>query len=252
MRYKLIIITLLFLCIVPVEAKKKGDAAADKNLITNPISRLYFPPNIGMINVVKNFYKVQKTTLKGDKLTFYLEDSFSNLIFTEESVAAMYDSLRSQLPDRYKSKELSIVSHGERIESYVPNILRKSIPPDDKRLPSHTQAFNVVTRLDDVKPLAGLANRNIALWSSHGLYYNRNSERWEWQRPKLFGTVEDLFTTSIVIHYLLPMLENAGAIGLTRRLVTALGYMLISSTLMTRLNLCSQLRRIQNCLWILW
>lgn len=211
MRYKLIIITLLFLCIVPVEAKKKGDAAADKNLITNPISRLYFPPNIGMINVVKNFYKVQKTTLKGDKLTFYLEDSFSNLIFTEESVAAMYDSLRSQLPDRYKSKELSIVSHGERIESYVPNILRKSIPPDDKRLPSHTQAFNVVTRLDDVKPLAGLANRNIALWNSHGLYYNRNSERWEWQRPKMFGTCEDLFTTSIVIPYLIPMLENAGA-----------------------------------------
>ncbi|MBO6035195.1 MAG: hypothetical protein J6P34_05020, partial [Paludibacteraceae bacterium] len=89
--------------------------------------------------------------------------------------------------------------------------VRKGTPADAKRKPSYTQAFNIVTRLDEVKPLAGLANRNIALWNSHGLYYNRNSERWEWQRPKMFGTVEDLFTTSIVIPYLIPMLENAGA-----------------------------------------
>lgn len=210
-KYLSFLLVFLFL-VSPVFAAKKGKKTPNaKEVIENPISRLSFPPNIGMINVVKSSYKVQKTTLKGDKLTFFLEDPFSNLLFSEESVAAMYDSLRSQLPEKYKKHQLSIVSHGLEIEEYVPNAIRKNISPDQARTPGHSQAFNVVTRLDEVKPLAGLANRNIALWNSHGLYYNRNSERWEWQRPKMFGTCEDLFTTSIVIPYLIPMLENAGA-----------------------------------------
>ena len=38
---------------------------------------------------------------------------------------------------------------------------------------------------------------------------------WEWQRPRLFCTTEDLFTQSFVIPYIIPMLENAGAIVYT-------------------------------------
>ena len=40
---------------------------------------------------------------------------------------------------------------------------------------------------------------------------------WEWQRPRLFCTTEDLFTQSFVIPYIIPMLENAGAIVYTPR-----------------------------------
>ncbi len=36
-------------------------------------------------------------------------------------------------------------------------------------------------------------------------------DRWEWQRAKLFGTVEDLSVMAYVIPYLTPMLENSGA-----------------------------------------
>ena len=35
--------------------------------------------------------------------------------------------------------------------------------------------------------------------------------------PRLFGTTEDLFTQSFVVPYLIPMLENAGAIVFTPR-----------------------------------
>lgn len=38
-----------------------------------------------------------------------------------------------------------------------------------------------------------------------------------WQRPRLFCTTEDLFTQSIVVPYLIPMLENAGAVVFTPR-----------------------------------
>lgn len=63
----------------------------------------------------------------------------------------------------------------------------------------------------------GLENRNIALWQSHGMYYDQGARRWRWQRPRLFGTVEDLFTQGFVMPYLMPMLENAGAYVLSPR-----------------------------------
>lgn len=63
----------------------------------------------------------------------------------------------------------------------------------------------------------GLQNRHLALWASHGRYYNNELEIWKWQRPNLFGTTEDLFTQTIVVPYLIPMLQNAGAIVFTPR-----------------------------------
>lgn len=63
----------------------------------------------------------------------------------------------------------------------------------------------------------GLDGRHISLWASHGRYYNNEHGKWEWQRPNLFGTTEDLFTQTIVVPFLIPMLENAGAVVFTPR-----------------------------------
>lgn len=63
----------------------------------------------------------------------------------------------------------------------------------------------------------GLANRHIAVWASHGRYYDIEKSKWRWQRPILFSTTEDLFTPTIVVPYLLPMLQNAGAVVFTPR-----------------------------------
>lgn len=63
----------------------------------------------------------------------------------------------------------------------------------------------------------GLWNRHISLWASHGRYYDQKKGSWQWQRPYLFGTTEDLFTQTIVVPYLIPMLENAGAVVFTPR-----------------------------------
>jgi hypothetical protein len=56
-----------------------------------------------------------------------------------------------------------------------------------------------------------LSGRNIAIWQSHGRYYKEETDRWQWQRCRLFGTVEDLYTRSYVVPLLVPMLEQAGA-----------------------------------------
>jgi len=57
----------------------------------------------------------------------------------------------------------------------------------------------------------GLEGKNIALWDSHGMFYNRTKGQWTWQRPHLFQTCEDLLSSDIALNYLVPMLENAGA-----------------------------------------
>ncbi|MCD8282038.1 MAG: fibronectin type III domain-containing protein [Prevotella sp.] len=63
----------------------------------------------------------------------------------------------------------------------------------------------------------GLSGRHISLWASHGRYFDVKRDRWAWQRQNLFGTNEDLFTQTIVVPYLIPMLERAGAYVFTPR-----------------------------------
>lgn len=55
-----------------------------------------------------------------------------------------------------------------------------------------------------------LTNKHLYISPSHGRYYN--GRYWKWQRPQIFCTSEDLLTQSFVFPYLIPMLENAGAI----------------------------------------
>lgn len=63
----------------------------------------------------------------------------------------------------------------------------------------------------------GLDGRYIALWQSHGRYFNAGDGIWKWQRAPVHRTVEDMFTQSFVLKYLIPMLENAGAYVITPR-----------------------------------
>ncbi|HEX8297856.1 MAG TPA: N-acetylmuramoyl-L-alanine amidase, partial [Rubricoccaceae bacterium] len=66
-------------------------------------------------------------------------------------------------------------------------------------------------------PAQGLAGRHVAVWPSHGWYYEPSRGTWEWQRAHLFTTIEDVLPASIVLPYLAPMLERAGAVVLMPR-----------------------------------
>lgn len=61
-----------------------------------------------------------------------------------------------------------------------------------------------------------LTERNIVLYPSHGLYFNRDRAEWIWQRATLWTTVEDLYSQEYVRH-ITRMLENAGANVLSPR-----------------------------------
>lgn len=73
---------------------------------------------------------------------------------------------------------------------------------------------NVSSRSEAPK---GLQGRHLSVWASHGRYYDGSRGKWIWQRPLLYSTTEDLFTQTIVVPYLIPMLERAGANVFTPR-----------------------------------
>lgn len=77
--------------------------------------------------------------------------------------------------------------------------------------PLNIDAKSPVKQLGVEYPTAGLSGNNIALWNSHGRYYNIEKKQWMWQRCHLHETVEDLYTSTYVLDLLVPMLENAGA-----------------------------------------
>ena len=43
-----------------------------------------------------------------------------------------------------------------------------------------------------------LTDRNIVVYPSHGMYYNRDRDEWIWQRATLWTTVEDLYSQEYV------------------------------------------------------
>jgi hypothetical protein len=95
-----------------------------------------------------------------------------------------------------------------------PDYQRKAIVFDYSRKPDVDPTTDKlwIRNLDQPwSATSGLSNRHIAMWHSHGWYYNNVQKRWKWQRPRLFNTVEDMLPMSFVLPYIVPMLEAAGA-----------------------------------------
>lgn len=154
------------------------------------------------------------------KLDIYPETNFGYQPFTNETVEAIYRSVKQSLPGPVNYYNITIYADGKPIEDLVPNALRKKNHRDKSKL------WNSIDYKGDAwvrnlsKPyeaISGLEGRHIAIHQSHGKYFKNEKGEWMWQRPRLFCTTEDLFTQSFVVPYIIPMLENAGAIVFTAR-----------------------------------
>lgn len=150
-------------------------------------------------------------------LNVQLSPSFAAQDFTASSVRFYYKRLAKALPRPYNKYKLTIIAGGLPIEQLVAG------SKCEKGMPNawgKTEYEGAPWVMNDSRPYFvshGLFDRHLSLWASHGRYYDAKKDRWKWQRPNLFGTTEDLFTQTIVIPYLIPMLENAGAVVFTPR-----------------------------------
>ena len=164
--------------------------------------------------------KLERFEVEHEKkvLRVYANPAFGYQPFTEENVSAIYRLLKQSLPGPVNYYTLQVYADGKLIEDLVPNAYRKK--QDKTRLYGKLEAKGNpwVTNVSRPYEISrGLEGRHIALWQSHGKVYRNERNEWRWQRPRLFCTTEDLFTQSFVVPYLIPMLENAGAVVFTPR-----------------------------------
>ena len=151
-------------------------------------------------------------------ISVYVSGGFMEQYFTDEVVEDVYANIRSFVPDSLSSYPLTVITDRQPIEQLVPNTIRKGAIDKSRIWQSEYKGQpwvrNVSTPLSAAK---GLEGNHIALWHSHGTYWKQEKKAWTWQRPHLFCTTEDLFSQTFVIPYIIPMLENAGAVVYTPR-----------------------------------
>ena len=152
-------------------------------------------------------------------IAVYASESFAYQPFRSETVETIYNQVKDLLPGPVHYYQLTIYADGKPIENLVPNLYRNK-KKDKERMSLDIDYKGVpwvknISRPNEVS--RGLQDRHIAVWQSHGNYFKNDKNEWGWQRPRLFCTTEDLFTQSFVLPYVIPMLENAGAVVYTPR-----------------------------------
>lgn len=135
------------------------------------------------------------------------------------SLKQLKDEVRNALGSQYAKYKVNIYSvdynrNGEEAsrKSFDELALfadRKFVTPSEKK--------HFVLDMGAQPAPKGLDGKNIAVWQSHGWYFEPKLNRWEWQRARIFQTVEDLYTQSYVMPFLMPMLRNAGAYVMSPR-----------------------------------
>ena len=154
---------------------------------------------------------IDSVAVEGNTLQLFANMNCAYIPFREDNVAEIYQGVSALLPVEFAKYKLQIRTNKRSIEELVPQALRSKKDKKTKTF-SPVASKPLVTEVSSpYTPTNGLHNRHIALWQSHGWYYESKLDRWEWQRARIFQTVEDLYTQSYVLPFLVPMLENAGA-----------------------------------------
>ncbi len=156
--------------------------------------------------------RLDSYNVRGKRLRLNFSIGLANYPFREGNVAEMYDTVRSYLPQKLQKHRIEIYTDSHLIEELVPLAERSSFDRHKVRTFTNKSSHPLVQRLSwAASPSKGLQGRHIALWQSHGYYFDQGANRWRWQRTAQWMTREDLFTQTFVLPYLVPMLEAAGA-----------------------------------------
>ena len=146
--------------------------------------------------------KVRSLVFENDTVKVDVSENFGDVPFTQAGVEQMRGEIREALGAEYDDSPVLITIMGNDINKYFADY-----EPAYKR--SHKPFISELDANRHYKN--GLDGNIVAMWPSHGWYFEPKLNRWEWQRARLMQTVEDMYTHSYVLPFLIPMLENAGA-----------------------------------------
>ena len=159
-------------------------------------------------------------TFKGnDSLYVNFGRNVADYPIRPEGLKKIYELVKNNLPSNLKGKKLAIFAAGSKLEHLMTPFYNSNGKFAKTQRDGIIRVSSTEKRLKEQegKPFAitkGLQDRHIAMQNSHGWYYEPTLDRWEFQRARLFGVVEDTYTMSYVEPFLVPMLENAGAVVL--------------------------------------
>ena len=159
--------------------------------------------------------KVSDIQIDEKNITVTTCNRLSCISLTPEEIAGLKESVR-QWVGGAPNAQVQIISDGKELDEWVTALYRKR----DKKLQYKPASAKYPLVHNASQPYAakqGLDGKHIALWGSHGIYYVQAYRMWKWQRARLWTTIEDLYTSSYTMPFLVPMLENAGAVVLQPR-----------------------------------
>ena len=163
---------------------------------------------------VKGNISLKAVMKRGKSLDFYFTESLGDYPMRPGDAKWFRTALKAQFPKEYSKYSLGVVK-SRNID--IENLEVAALTSEGKPAHSTHKVANPLRPAQVVRQVGaqvfnkGLEGRTIAVWQSHGRVFSASAGLWEWQRPCLFQTVEDLFTQGFVLPYLVPMLENAGA-----------------------------------------
>ena len=121
--------------------------------------------------------KIDSVATQGKTLQLFANINCSYIPFREDNVDEIYRTVKSMLPAEWASYQLEIRTNGRSIEEQIPLALRSKknkkaiFPQSGKNIPLVSKKSSPYT------PTRGLNNRHIAMWQSHGFYYEAKLDR---------------------------------------------------------------------------
>ena len=136
--------------------------------------------------------RIKNMRVNGNTVTLNTNITLHDVRWTEENIADLKRKVSIWVLGHEKGK-ITIYSGKTNIESLVTDCAKGGL----------TNSKCNKNRCSD------LTERNVVLYPSHGLYFNRDRQEWIWQRATLWTTVEDVYSQEYV-RLIKRMLENAG------------------------------------------
>lgn len=204
----------------------EGESAARNAQVRSALGSLLSRCRDGSCGVpVRSTVEVEAVRVEGDAVVVRFSRDLGDAPIRPETAAAFEAEVARVVRAAYPNRPIRVETRGDALAALVPNADRPPADRDASRLFAPARTPPLVRPAEANRQLtAGLAGRHLALWPSHGWYYNANggpgapgTGLWGWQRARLFTTVEDLLTVGFVTRELAPMLERAGAVTFLAR-----------------------------------
>ena len=186
----ILVLCLLSLFLVPAKAQIGMQELGDSLTTYTGFSRVWAPP-----------VRVKQLRVSGKNITVRTNKTLRDVRWTPTNVADVKQHV-SQWVLGHTKGNVTIIAGNTNIETLITDCARLTAEGGLTAKRSNSAS--------------DLTDRQIVLYPSHGLYFNRDRNEWIWQRATLWTTVEDLYSQEYV-RLIKRMLENAGATVLMPR-----------------------------------